>query len=71
MVGRALHVFQQIETGRCLINQLTCVCLVGEVVIMVNSYNDCHLLQPLRQKLDFWGLIIDMITLQIQQSSIC
>lgn len=70
MVGSALHVLQQPETGRCLVNQLSCVWLVGEVVIVVSSYNYCHLLQPLGQKLDFWGLIIDMITLQIQQSSI-
>lgn len=55
--------------SRCLINQLSRVWLVGEVFTVVNTYDDCHLLQPLRHELDFWGLIIDMITLQIQQSS--
>jgi len=70
MIGRRLHVFQQLEMGRCLMDQLSRVWLVTKVVIVVNNYNDCHLLQHLRQKLDFWGWIVDMITLQIQQSSI-
>lgn len=65
-----LHVIQQLEMGRCLINQLLRVQLVGEVVIVVDSCNDCHLLQPFRQKLEFGGLFVDMITLQIQLSSI-
>lgn len=55
VVERTLHVIQQLEMGRCLLNQLLCVQLVGEVVIVVDSCNDCHLLLPLRQKLEFGG----------------
>lgn len=42
MVGRAFHIFQQLEVGRCLTTQLSCVWLAGEVVIIVNIYDACH-----------------------------